>query len=358
MQTGFLPGLPSLPRVLQPDSPSEPLTSPSALAEWASENQTWLDEELLRYGALLFRGFAVTTEEEFQAIASQFVRDFGDYKGGTSPRTRVSGAVSTSTDMAQFVPIPLHLEMSYFDEYPRRILFFCKTPPKEGGQTPLADMRAFYADLNPDVRATLEERGIRLIQNIPNKRSRLRPSTRPWPEMFGWDKEAAAAYCAQHGIDASWNPNGSMRLIARRPVSILHPGTGERIWFGPVYGHDSFSWELDRVGKRLAAWYTRMGEKRRRGKVVEEMPYQVTYGDGTEIPIKDVEYLRRTLWEHAILFDWQQGDVLVLDNSRIAHGRMPYKGARRIRAALSESIPVVAAPRVEERARIAPEITV
>lgn len=38
-----------------------------------------------------------------------------------------------------------------------------------------------------------------------------------------------------------------------------------------------------------------------------------------------------------VAFPWQPGDVLVVDNMLVSHGRRPFSGERRILVAMSES---------------------
>jgi len=40
---------------------------------------------------------------------------------------------------------------------------------------------------------------------------------------------------------------------------------------------------------------------------------------------------------HAVQFPWQNGDVMMLDNMLVAHGRTPFKGARKILVAMAGS---------------------
>jgi hypothetical protein len=51
------------------------------------------------------------------------------------------------------------------------------------------------------------------------------------------------------------------------------------------------------------------------------------------------------LWKHTVVFDWRQGDVLLLDNLAVGHGRKPYRGPRKVLAALIDPVSEdVAAP--------------
>ena len=45
------------------------------------------------------------------------------------------------------------------------------------------------------------------------------------------------------------------------------------------------------------------------------------YGDGTTLPLKTVSHVRDTVWKNLVFNRWQQGDVLMIDNFRVSHGR-------------------------------------
>ena len=56
----------------------------------------------------------------------------------------------------------------------------------------------------------------------------------------------------------------------------------------------------------------------------EPYSFHTRYGDGTEIPREVITYLRNMMWSLAVGFDWQVGDLLVIDNYSVMHGRRGY----------------------------------
>jgi hypothetical protein len=61
-----------------------------------------------------------------------------------------------------------------------------------------------------------------------------------------------------------------------------------------------------------------------------EPPRNAFYGDGTPIDDADLEGIRAAYEKEIVVFRWQEGDVLLLDNMLAAHGRKPYRGPRQI----------------------------
>jgi hypothetical protein len=60
----------------------------------------------------------------------------------------------------------------------------------------------------------------------------------------------------------------------------------------------------------------------------------ISFGDGSVIPVATMD--RVIALADALTFDlvWQTGDVALVDNFLVMHGRHPYSGDRRILAAL------------------------
>ena len=87
-----------------------------------------------------------------------------EYTEKSSPRSRVSGKIYTSTDYPPEMPIFLHNEQSYNSVFPLRILFFCLLAAEQGGATPLADVRRVYSRMDPEVRARFVREGFLCAQ--------------------------------------------------------------------------------------------------------------------------------------------------------------------------------------------------
>jgi alpha-ketoglutarate-dependent taurine dioxygenase len=66
-------------------------------------------------------------------------------------------------------------------------------------------------------------------------------------------------------------------------------------------------------------------------------PTHTTYGDGTEIEPEVIQHIRDTNWSTAVGFEWQDGDVLIIDNVAVMHGRISFSGERKILSFLTKN---------------------
>lgn len=305
--------LPSQPREL----PLVVTASGDELVAWHRRNRDWVDERLLEHGAVLFRGFDIATQERFQGAVEALGGEALSYVDGNSPREKLGGGVYTSTEYPPEFFISLHNELSYSKRWPSRVFFCCVTAPREGGETPLADSRAILRRLPPHVRDAFVQKQIRYIRNLHGGHG-LGPS---WQKTFETDDRAVVEqFCRETDSELRWNDDGSVTIAQLRPAVAVHPRSGEEVWFNQA---DQFhpSTHPAAVYESLMAFYD--GRE-------EAMPQTAAFGDGTPIDRALLDEVRRTAGEEMRTFAWQEGDLLMVDNMLVAHGRNPFKGPRKI----------------------------
>src|SRR5712691_11521127 len=83
------------------------------LVNWAVKNREQTGRELLRHGALLFRGFTIDGVRGFEQFARATSSELLDYRERSSPRSEVTKGIYTSTDYPADQSIHFHNEQSY-----------------------------------------------------------------------------------------------------------------------------------------------------------------------------------------------------------------------------------------------------
>lgn len=317
MRTRKLPDLDTLPMVVEPSSAKE--AALDALLDWAVKERRSLDDMLLASGAVLFRGFGLAGAADLARASRQLGGELQSYVGGDSPRSQVADKVYNSTEFPPHLPIGLHNELSYAGWWPSRIFFHCQIAPKVGGQTQLGDSRTIYARMPGRLRERFERHGVRYIQNLHKGKG----PGKSWQQTFETeDPEVVEAYCAKHGMAFRWTAYGLNTSILRHGV-IKHPTTGTMSWF-----NQAEHWH----GAVQSVRFWDAGEAK---LDPDKLPAHCTLGDGSELTRADLETIAEVTAGAEVLFDWQQGDLLMLDNLLTAHGRKPFEGERKILVAMA-----------------------
>lgn len=280
---------------------------------WAAENQAFINEMLLKFGAILFRGFNIHTAKEFSDAFQVISGEALEYKNRTSPRERVYDNVYTSTSHPKDQKIHMHTENSYSPNYNQIIAFFCLIQPTFRGQTPIADERKILSVLKPDVLEKFREKGIKYVRN-----SMLGVGL-DWKTIFQTeDKTEVNAFLEANHYEYAWIGENHLRMKWVLPAFQRHPETGEEMWFNHMYfGHKS----LYHPG--IIEFFQE-----------ENLPLATYYGDGSAIEDEVIAAIGQFYEEESIVFNWEKGDFLLLDNMMYAHGRMPFKGERKILTAM------------------------
>jgi alpha-ketoglutarate-dependent taurine dioxygenase len=289
------------------------------LAGFAGEQSAQIRESVLAHGAVLFRGFDVADEASFDRFVCTVAKEKMSYSYGSTPRTQLGGNIYTATEYPNTLEIPLHNECSYQNVWPRTLAFCCVTKAAAGGQTPLADMSVVQGKLGSELVTEFAQRKVKYVRHY-------RPYVDvPWQTVFGTDDgEQLARMCREQAIVHTWIEPELLRTEQVCEAVQPHRGIGSEVFFNQAH-----LFHVSRLGKEAAESLVEIfGEA--------YLPRNSYFGDGACIPEDFIRTIKEAFQTSAVEFDWEQGDVLLLDNLQVAHGRRAFDGKRRVLAALMD----------------------
>lgn len=262
------------------------------------------------HGAVLLRGLGVASPDDVAAVAAALGMERMTERERFAPRRTHAPGVYSGSEWPADEPMCMHHELSYAAEVPSLILFGCLTAPTHGGATNVADSQAVLAALPPGLVARFEREGwllTRMYHEIGV----------PWQEAFGTgDRAEVDAYCAAAGLEHEWLPDDRLRTRQRRAAVLPHPRTGAPVWFNQAAFLNERTMDAA-VREYLVDVYGPDG-----------LPFTTAFGDGTPLTTDDVETINAAYRDATIGDTWRDGDVLLVDNLRMAHSREPFQGDR------------------------------
>ncbi|MEV0623401.1 TauD/TfdA family dioxygenase [Nonomuraea sp. NPDC050404] len=275
-----------------------------------------VDDALTRDGAVLLRGLGLRTPEEFHSLVSTFGSPMTSYRGGNTPRRKVTTGVFTSTEYPAEYPISPHNELSYAHHWPARLFFCCLVPARTGGATPVCDGRAVLADLAEDTRDRFERHGVVYRQQLHGGYG----FGKSWQDTYQTsDAAAVETFLRDTETEFAWTDDGGLRTAQLRPAVLRRSVTGELIWF-----NQAEQWHPSGLPAEEAEALLTLVETE------AELPHSVTFGDGTPIDAADLHEVRDAVRRNTLSVPWAAGDVMIVDNELVMHGREAFTGERRV----------------------------
>lgn len=288
------------------------------LAAWLAPREDWLAESLVQHGAVLLRGFTVDSGEAFMEAVTAHGDQPLAYEDAHTPRTNLGDGLYTSTEYPADHEVPMHSENSKNRSWPRRVWFCCQRPAATGGATPLADNRRVFEHVSSATRRTLAAAGVRYIRRLGLGLGL------GWREALGVaDESEVAERCAVLGLEHLWRDDGVLELSQLGPGTAVHPETGEEVWFNQAH-----LFHRSTLAPSVRAALEEVSGER-------DLPSDVQLGDGSPIPPDTIREINEAFVAARVEGPWERGDVLVVDNMLMAHGRRPYTGDRRVLVAMT-----------------------
>lgn len=288
-------------------------------AQWLHENKLALEEIILNYGGVLLRNFDISSISDFNRFAQTFSPNLLEYIYRSTPRSKLENGIYSATEYPANQQIPLHNENSYSRSWPQKIFFFSMIVAAQGGSTPLANSKSVYQKIDPIIRHEFEKKGVLYVRNYRQGIDLC------WQEVFQTDrKEIVESYCKNNGIEMTWK-SGDHDLTTKQccQATAIHPLTQETVWFNQAHlfhysalDKDIYQFLLNEFGEN-------------------NLPRNAYYGDGTLIATETLDHIREVYEQEKIKFNWQERDIMILDNLLMAHGRETYQGARKVAVAMS-----------------------
>jgi len=302
-----------LPLVIQP------VVEGINLVTWAASNRDAIATWLLQHGGILFRNFDIREIAQFEQFIQTISGTLLDYSYRSTPRHQISGKIYTSTEYPAAQSIPLHNEMSYSLSWSMKILFFCMKAAERGGETPISDSRKIFQCINPKIKEKFIQKKVMYVRNYGDKLDLS------WENVFQTNnKSDVETYCHKAGIEFEWKDSNHLRTRQICQAVATHPKTGEMVWFNQAHLFHVSSLEPE-VRQTLLST---MKE--------DELPRNAYYGDGSPIETSVLDEIREIYQQEAVIFPWQEGDILMLDNMLTAHGRKPFIGSRKVVVGMAE----------------------
>lgn len=296
----------------------------------------FLIQNLQLSGALVLKGLQIKTAAEFSELVLATNWSFQDYVGGVTKRPEVAPKVQPASAEDPAVSMEYHNDGSFGARPPVVIFLYCQLPPTVGGQALLYDSRGVFQTLKKDYPLLLQElrdRKIRYYTFYPDASKFDGEITLSLQDAFfkkcgdaGNFTLAIEEYLTATKYGFEWTSSGLKTWYIRDPVT-AHPVHGEETWFNQVTAMHCSVFDNHPA---YASLHRPEDERSKSCEMHGSMQFHTSFGDGDEIPIDVIDTLRRVQWDNAVAFDFSSGDVAVLDNYFVGHGRLSFEPPREL----------------------------
>lgn len=310
-----------------------------------NENGAEFNKLLDTYGAILFRGFEVEDGNQFQEVLELLnIQLESAYHFGSAHRVRITDKVFTSSEAPPHTIIAPHNELNMVPVRPSVLAFFCQVQPDLYGETPIINTEKLFNSLSPSLQHKIANFPQQFVRYVPNHLLDL--------VFEGLSKEEITKLLTEQKFDFDWEEDGSLNFACSYITLFSHPRT-RRLCFCLSIVDCLVSREWYRnisqrypLGKRLyynwlpASLYKEYQQRLTTAATVVDGSQKRTstlnayfvnaQGQSTTMTSREAKELGKAEWENASIFQWKQGDILVIDNLQVAHSRLNTGQKRKI----------------------------
>ena len=315
-------------------------------------------------GAIQFKNTPLRTADDF----SRFMHVLGKGakwehhvdKGLMVLRRPFAENVATANEGPPDVEIGSHNEYGLSSHFPSYIAFFCVSEADEGGATPIVSSFELRERLEgtAGLLGTITQEGVTFSIHHPRsnmegnlqgnsvfaansfgpgdgdvssateeeKRRIVEANVAALAAEGGWKPGLAASepVWKRRGFSAHWQEDGSMIVKQRVPGVRHHPVFGIATYFNNIHNRIHYA-ELYEAGKTNGD-----------GRPALQQVFPEIAGENGDKPFPQEwkDAIKRITAELQVDVTWKKGDVLLLDNLAVQHGRRTWKGDRRLLASL------------------------
>ncbi|KAJ5921730.1 hypothetical protein N7454_009204 [Penicillium verhagenii] len=217
--------------------------------------------------------------------------------------------------------------------------------PIRGGETPVAHSALVFEKVNeliPELVRDIHQKGLamKMVFRAPGNEGKGNEFNWAGKYSFGQEfqpsddratqKSKAEIQVQKLTPDFRWDEEDTLELTQYIPGIRRAPASGRPVWFNGLAGR--FGMTRD-VGALDSPYVGRDG--------MSYLPCD--YGDGTPIPREYLERLDQVLNDLEVNLALGEGDLLLVDNFQVSHGRKPWKGERKILVSMWEGAPPIEA---------------
>jgi hypothetical protein len=294
-------------------------TTLEATADWVRAHRDELLEQASQHGAVLFRGFPMTSAQDFDAFIAAFELPNFPYYESLSNAVRVNWTerVFSANEAPPEVTIFFHHEMAQTPIFPAKLFFFCQQPAEEGGATPICRSDVLFdrlAERCPEFARDCEEKGLQYSNVMPAENDPQSGMGRSWQSTLGAQtREEAESRLRSLGYSWEWQPDGCLRATTPVLPAVREVSPGRKTFFNQL----------------IAAF--------RGWKDVRNDPSKaIRFGNGTALDRDAVQVAIDLSDELTFDVSWQRGDAVLVDNFLTMHGRRTFRGTRKVLASLAD----------------------